>query len=76
MRLRRLDPAPELRPLTTADAPALLTALTQSRAHLDRWLRWSGPLGSLGSVSAFLVDCEEKATQHLGAHWGFWHEHA
>ncbi len=60
------------RPLTLSDAPAMHALIVENRAHLDRWLRWSGPLLSEDDVSGFIAMFEDKQREGKGFHLGIW----
>ncbi|HET8836479.1 MAG TPA: GNAT family protein [Gemmatimonadales bacterium] len=68
----RLIPGVTLRPLTQADAPAMHALLLPSRAHLDRWLRWSSSLQTLDDVAAFIAGFEARLAAGDGFHCGVW----
>ena len=58
------------RPVTRSDAPAMHALLVNNRAHLDRWLRWSGPLRSEADVSGFIAMFRKKQHEGSGFHLG------
>jgi ribosomal-protein-serine acetyltransferase len=61
-----------LRSLTSADAFAMHRVLTQNRAHLDRWLRWSARIRSLAETEAFIEEFARKEAAGDGFHCGLW----
>ncbi len=58
------------RSLAVTDAPAVHDLMTGSRAHLDRWLRWSSGVRTLRDVEALIARFEEKERAGDGFHLG------
>jgi len=63
-----------VRPLAQADAPAMHALMAANRAHLDRWLRWSSPLGTPNDVAAFIAGFETRLAAGDGFHCGIWND--
>jgi ribosomal-protein-serine acetyltransferase len=61
-----------VRPLTQADAATMHALLLASRAHLDRWLRWSSSLRTPGDVAGFIAGFEARLAASDGFHCGVW----
>ncbi|HET7469914.1 MAG TPA: GNAT family protein [Gemmatimonadales bacterium] len=59
-----------VRPLTQADGPAMHALLVASRAHLDRWLRWSSTLETPDDVATFIAGFEARLAARDGFHCG------
>ena len=72
----RLIAGVTVRPLTRADAPAMHALLVASRAHLDRWLRWSSSLRSPEDVATFIAGFEARLAANDGFHCGVWMDRA
>jgi ribosomal-protein-serine acetyltransferase len=68
----QLDGQTQLRPLVDAEAPALHSAITANRAHLDQWLRWSSGIQTLDDVQALIARFREKLGHGDGFHLGLW----
>jgi ribosomal-protein-serine acetyltransferase len=68
----RLTADVTVRPLTRADAPAMHRVLLASRAHLDRWLRWSSSLRTPDDVVTFIAGFEARLAANDGFHCGIW----
>lgn len=68
-----LDSDTLLRPLAPAEAPAVHALITANRAHLDRWLRWSSSIQTLGDVEALIARFEGQEREGNGFHLGIWH---
>lgn len=65
-----------VRPLTQADAPAMHALVVASRAHLDRWLRWSSSLRTTEDVAGFIAGFETRLRANDGFHCGVWLDRA
>lgn len=63
-----------LRPMSPADAPAMLALVTRNRAHLDKWLRWSARIKAQEDVEAMITHHATLAAAGLGGHWAIWHQ--
>ena len=61
-----------LRSLAPADAEIVHRTLSENRAHLDRWLRWSGRLQTVADVSHFIDLFATKEAAGDGFHCGLW----
>lgn len=59
-----------LRPLVAADAADLHRVVTANRAHLDRWLRWSGGVQTPADAAALVAHFEAKQRAGDGFHLG------
>jgi ribosomal-protein-serine acetyltransferase len=70
----RVDEALELRALTDMDANAVFDLLTQNRARLDSWLRWSGRVQTLDDTRALIQRFADKQAAGDGFHAGIWLE--
>ena len=57
-------------PLERADAPAVHALVVANRAHLDRWLRWSGPIRTLADAEAMIIRFQAKLAAGDGFHCG------
>lgn len=60
----------ELRQLAYNEADVLFAAINQNRAHLDKWLRWSGRMSSLEACQNYIKLYEDKSTAGDGFHAG------
>lgn len=69
-----LDAKTELRLLTGADTVEFWEAVQQNRAHLDRWLRWSGQVQSLDDARAFIDRFVQKSAVDDGFHAGIFQD--
>ncbi len=67
-----LDSRTALRPLTTSDAAAFHDLVAANRAHLDRWLRWSGEIRSDQDAAAMIAVFEAKLAAGDGFFLGLW----
>lgn len=65
-----LDELTELRLLSLRDADELLSVLTQNRAHLDQWLRWTATLQMIEDVQAYITRFAQKSADDDGFHAG------
>jgi ribosomal-protein-serine acetyltransferase len=63
-----------VRPLVPADGGAVLALIEESRAHLDKWLRWSARVRTPGDVTAMISRFEAKQSAGDGFHWGIWQQ--
>ncbi len=59
-----------VRPLDQRDAAEMYTVLQRSRAHLDRWLRWSSSLRAPEEVAEFIRGFEHRLAAGDGFHCG------
>lgn len=57
-------------PFGLADAAAVHALIVGNRAHLDRWLRWSGPVRTLADVEAMIARFQTKLARGDGFHCG------
>ena len=57
-----VGPGMELRPVTVADAPALMSVIDRNRTRLSEWLLWATPEYSEADLRAFLV---KRENEHL-----------
>lgn len=57
-----------VRPLDQGDVPAMHALLQRSRAHLDRWLRWSSALRTPEDVATFIHGFEYRLAAGDGFH--------
>ena len=62
----------ELRPLALSDADAFLSLIADNRAHLDRWLRWSGRVQTLDDARVLIERFAHKLEAGDGFHAGLW----
>jgi ribosomal-protein-serine acetyltransferase len=69
---RPIGDGANLRPLTGADAAAVLALLDANRAHLDKWLRWSAHITSREDVDAMIARQADALAEGRGFHWGIW----
>ncbi|HSB55059.1 MAG TPA: GNAT family protein [Gemmatimonadales bacterium] len=68
----QLDPDTQLRPLSTADAGTFHALVVANRRHLDRFLRWSATVKTLGDARTFLEGFTARLTAGDGWHLGIW----
>jgi ribosomal-protein-serine acetyltransferase len=59
-----------VRPLDQNDTAAMVALLHRSRAHLDRWLRWSSSLQAPEDVAAFIRGFQQRLAAGDGFHCG------
>lgn len=69
-----LDTDTELRLLNDGDAQVLFEVIQENRAHLDRWLRWSGYVQTLEDTRAFIDRFVQKAAVDDGFHAGMFQD--
>ena len=67
-----LDDATRIRPFQPEDAPTLYQLIESSRAHLDRWLRWSNSIHSAADAAATIDRYVSKRSAGTGFHSGIW----
>jgi ribosomal-protein-serine acetyltransferase len=67
-----LDSATVLRTLRPSDAASFHALIQASRAHLDRWLRWSSAIRSVADAERFLLGFEDRSERGDGWHLGIW----
>lgn len=60
------------RSLQLDDASAVHALMTASRAHLDRWLRWSSAIQTRDDVDALIARFQAKEAAGDGFHLGIW----
>lgn len=70
----KIDDHLELRILDTSHAEVLLRVLTDNRAHLDRWLRWSVSMQTLEDIETYLQSFWEKHETDNGFHAGIFYD--
>ena len=62
----------DLRPLTTADAPALFAAVDRNRLRLRKWLPWLDSSNSVHDMRAFLEQQERENASRSSLTTGIW----
>ena len=62
------------RSLRADDAHDMRSLMSANRTHLDRWLRWSSAVQTLGDVEALIAHFEAKEADGDGFHCGIWVE--
>jgi ribosomal-protein-serine acetyltransferase len=67
-----LDSHAELRPFVAADAGAAWSLITENRAHLDQWLRWSSSIQTLDDVRTLIDQFHDRLRRGDGFHLGLW----
>ncbi len=61
-------------PLQSKDAGAVHQLISNNRAHLDQWLRWSSAIQTLQDAQQLVSQFEEKLKQGDGFMNGIWHK--
>ncbi len=61
-----------LRPFAIKEASTMFALITENRAHLDAWLRWSGKIQSVADTQALIQRFADKLAQNDGFHGGLW----
>lgn len=65
-----MDDSVAIAPLELADAAEVHALIVANRAHLDRWLRWSGPVRTLADVEAMIARFRTRLADGDGFHCG------
>ncbi len=61
-----------LLPLRLDDADAMIALIQRNRAHLDRWLRWSGRVQTADDARALIEHFAARTAVGDGFHAGLW----
>ena len=71
-----IDEQTELRHLDSSYANDVFRVLSENRAHLDKWLRWSAQMQTLDDIINYLTNYEENYSKDNGFLAGIFYDNA